>query len=273
MKNFVLFTDASVNPVLKLGIGACLVLPASFLDVRFPRIEKSELTGRITMRRFEATSSTKLELETVLWALGGHRKRSKGRLNVYTDSQCIGGLLKRKPGLLGRDFLSRTTNLPLRNAPLYQKFYALHDALVFKVIQVDGHSKTRARDTAHLIFSIVDREARRALKLWMKELRENQLHTEDKARGGEWCVYVLNCRNGSLYTGITNDLAQRLNQHERRKGSKYVRSWRPFELVKTISCKDAGEARRLEYDLKRLTRKEKIAALSLGNEPFSRAFF
>jgi putative endonuclease len=85
--------------------------------------------------------------------------------------------------------------------------------------------------------------------------------------GGEWCVYVLNCRNGSLYTGITNDLAQRLKQHERGKGSKYVRSWRPVELVKTIFCKDAGEARRLEYDLKKLTRKEKIVALDLGITP------
>ena len=267
MKDFALFTDASVNPILKIGVGACLVLPASFLDSPFPGIEKSEITGRITLRRFEDTSSTKLELETVLWALGEQRKRLKGRLNLYTDSQCISGLLKRKPRLLGRDFVSQTTNLPLKNAVLYQRFYAFHDKLVFNIIQVDGHSRTSVRDTAHRIFSIVDREARRALKLWVKELRENRPDAKDKTRGGEWCVYVLNCSNGSLYTGITNNLAQRLKQHERGKGSKYVRSWRPFELVKTISCKDAAEARRLEYDLKRLTRNEKIAALDLGIDP------
>jgi ribonuclease HI len=267
MKDFALFTDVSVDPVLKLGVGACLVLPAFFLDVPFSRIDKREITGRITLRRVEATSSTKLELDTVLLALGGHRKRSRGRLNLYTDSQCISGLLKRKPGIIGRDFLSRTTNLPLRNAPLYRRFYALHDELVFNVIKVDGHSKTWDRDTAHRIFSIVDREARRALKLWMKELKGNCPDAGNNARGGEWCVYVLNCRNGTLYTGITNDLSHRLKQHERGKGSKYVRSWRPFELVKTISCKDAGEARRLEYDLKRLTRKEKIAALDLKIDP------
>lgn len=267
MKDFALFTDVSLNPILKIGIGACLVLPAPFLSVSFPKIEKTEITGRITLRRFKDTSSTKLELETVLWAIGEQRKRSKGRLNLYTDSQCISGLLKRKPGLLGRNFLSRKTNLPLRNAPLYQRFYAFHDEFDFKIIQVDGHSKTRIRDTAHRIFSIVDREARRALKLWIKELRENRLDTENTTRGGEWCVYVLNCRNGCLYTGITNDLAQRLKQHERGKGSKYVRSWRPVELVKTISCKDSGEARRLEYALKRLTRKEKIVALDLGIDP------
>jgi predicted GIY-YIG superfamily endonuclease/ribonuclease HI len=267
MKDFALFTDVSLNPIRKIGIGACLVLPAPFLSVSFPKIEKTEITGRITLRRFKDTSSTKLELETVLWALGEQRKRAKGILNLYTDSQCISGLLKRKPELLDRDFLSRKTNLPLRNAPLYQRFYAFHDEFDFKIIQVDGHSKTRVRDTAHRIFSIVDREARRALKLWIEELRENRLDAENKTRGGEWCVYVLNCRNGCLYTGITNDLAQRLKQHERGKGSKYVRSWRPVELVKTISCKDAGEARRLEYELKRLTRKEKIVALNLEIDP------
>jgi ribonuclease HI len=267
MKDFALFTDASVNPILKIGVGACLALYAPFLDVPFSEIEQSKITGRITMRRFEDMSSTKLELETVLWALGEQRKRSKGKLTLYTDSQCIAGLLKRKPALMGRDFLSRKTNLPLRNAPLYRQFYAFHDKLAFKIIQVDGHSKTGARDTAHRIFSIVDREARRALKLWIKELRGNPPDAGITTVGKEWCVYVLHCRNGSLYTGITNDLAQRLKQHEQGKGSKYVRSWRPFELVRTISCKDTAEARRLEYDLKRLTRKEKIAALDLGIAP------
>ena len=267
MKDFVLLTDASVDPILKLGVGACLVLPASFLDVPFPEIKKSEITGRIALRRFEAASSTRLELETVLWALGEQRKRSKGRLDLYTDSQCIAGLLKRKRGLLAGDFLSRTTNRPLRNAPLYRRFYAFHDERVFRVLHVDGHSRAGERDAAHRIFSLVDRAARRALKLWMKELRAHGPDTGEGAGEGDWCVYVLNCRNGSLYTGITNDLAQRLKQHARGKGSKYVRSRRPFELVRTISCKDAAEARRLEYDLKRLTRKEKIAALALGIDP------
>ncbi|MBI5634983.1 MAG: GIY-YIG nuclease family protein [Nitrospirae bacterium] len=62
---------------------------------------------------------------------------------------------------------------------------------------------------------------------------------------------------------MTNNIVRRLKEHEQGRGSKFVRSWRPFELVKTIPCRNAGEARRLEYELKRLTRKEKLDRLGL----------
>jgi putative endonuclease len=74
---------------------------------------------------------------------------------------------------------------------------------------------------------------------------------------------VLRCSNNSFYIGITNNLEKRIEQHTLGNGSKFVRSWRPFELVKTIPCRNAGEARRLEYDLKRLTRKKKREVLEL----------
>jgi putative endonuclease len=74
---------------------------------------------------------------------------------------------------------------------------------------------------------------------------------------------VLRCRNNSLYIGMTNNIDKRMEKHTLGVGSKFVRSWRLFELVKTIPCRNAGEARRLEYDLKRLTRKKKIEVLEL----------
>ncbi len=104
---------------------------------------------------------------------------------------------------------------------------------------------------------------------------------ESGKNGRQWCVYVLRCSNDSLYIGITNDLDKRIERHRVGTGSKFVRSWRPFELLKTIPCETAGEARRLEYDLKRLTRQKKIEALGLrmgrqngnahhaGGKPFS----
>ena len=73
-----------------------------------------------------------------------------------------------------------------------------------------------------------------------------------------WCLYVLSCRNGYLYTGITNNLQKRLASHEKGTGSKFVRSQRPFELLKAIYCKDESEARKLEYSFKKLKRSDKL---------------
>ena len=74
---------------------------------------------------------------------------------------------------------------------------------------------------------------------------------------------MLRCRGYYLYTGSTNNLARRLGEHENGSGSKFVRSRRPFELVKVIPCETEKEARRMEYLLKRLKRRAKIELLSL----------
>jgi predicted GIY-YIG superfamily endonuclease/ribonuclease HI len=211
------------------------------------------------MRRFEGTSSTRLELQTVLWALAENRRTPYGSLTVYSDSLSVSGLLKRRPRLLAGGFLSKKTGQQLGNAPLYRAFYELHDESGFRVVKVKGHSASRARDAAQRIFSFVDKEARKALNLWLKKLAEARTGTNN----GPWCVYVLRCSNNSLYIGMTNDLEKRIERHRLGTGSRFVRSWRPFELVKTIPCSNAGEARRLEYDLKKLTRPKKVEVLGL----------
>jgi predicted GIY-YIG superfamily endonuclease/ribonuclease HI len=264
MNDIALFTDVSLNPGLKLGVGAYIAIPASFL------IERSEVAARLKVQRFEDTSSTKLEIQTVLWALEEYRTGPKipghGKLYLYSDSQCISGLLKRRPGLLAGSFLSQKTNRPLRNAPLYRAFYEFHDELGFEVIKVAGHSRPLPRDRAHRIFSFVDKEVRKTLRLWMAESAAAVKGSADKVHNENWCVYVLKCSNNAFYIGSTNNIERRLKEHERGEGSKFVRSWRPFELVKTVSCKHAGEARSLEYRLKKLTRNKKIEVLDLGNE-------
>lgn len=82
-----------------------------------------------------------------------------------------------------------------------------------------------------------------------------------------WCVYVLQCRGNYLYTGLTNNLERRLLEHERGSGSKFVRSRRPFELVKVILCETATEARKLEAELKKMKRSSKLAYLGLSIKP------
>jgi ribonuclease HI len=258
-KDFALFTDVSLSPGLKLGVGAFVMLTASFLDESSGAVGRPEIAAQIKVRRFKDTSSTRLELQTVLWALAENRQCTNGRLTIYSDSQCVTGLLKRKHRLLAGGFFSKKTNQQLRNASLYRAFFEFQDELGFQVVKVEGHSKVRTHDTIQRIFSFVDKEARKALKIWLKEIADVRPGTESSP----WCVYVLQCRNNSLYIGMTNNLEKRLEKHKLGTGSKFVRSWRPFELVKTIPCRNAGEARRLEFDLKTLTRRKKIEVLGL----------
>ncbi len=71
-------------------------------------------------------------------------------------------------------------------------------------------------------------------------------------------VYMLECADGSLYTGWTPDLENRLRQHNAGRGSKYVRSRLPAQLRYTESYDTRNEAMRREYALKKLSRSEKI---------------
>jgi ribonuclease HI len=171
-KDFAIFTDVSVSPVLKLGVGAYVMVPASFLDASYGIIGRSQITGRIKVRRFKGTSSTRLELQTVLWALAENQQVPHGSLTIFSDSQCVSGLLNRKHRLLAGGFLSKKTNQLLGNASLYRRFFEFHDELGFHVVKVDGHPGSRVHDVAQRIFSFVDKEARKALKTWMSEFSE-----------------------------------------------------------------------------------------------------
>jgi putative endonuclease len=73
-----------------------------------------------------------------------------------------------------------------------------------------------------------------------------------------WLVYLLECNDGSLYTGITNDLDRRVKQHNKGKGAKYTRARLPVTVgaFKFIGTK--SEAAKEEYRIKQLTRKQKL---------------
>jgi len=72
-----------------------------------------------------------------------------------------------------------------------------------------------------------------------------------------WSVYLARCADGSLYAGIARDPAARLVEHNAGRGSKYVRSRRPAELVYRRSCVSRSAALRREAAIKRMTRAEK----------------
>lgn len=74
----------------------------------------------------------------------------------------------------------------------------------------------------------------------------------------EWLLYILNCRGNRLYTGITNDLENRLKAHREGRGSRFVRAFRPFELAGVVSCENATAARKLERSIKKMSRARKL---------------
>jgi len=79
-----------------------------------------------------------------------------------------------------------------------------------------------------------------------------------------WTVYLLRCGDGSLYTGITNDLQQRLEAHRRGKASAYTRARRPVVLAYQEAASDRGSALKREAAIRRLSRVEKLAMCSAG---------
>ncbi len=83
-------------------------------------------------------------------------------------------------------------------------------------------------------------------------------------------MYVLECSDGSLYTGVTNRLAHRLAAHNAGKGARYTRSRRPVTLRRAVRAKDQGAALKREAKLKQLSREEKLAWLSAGARRRSR---
>ena len=81
-----------------------------------------------------------------------------------------------------------------------------------------------------------------------------------------WFVYILRCGDGTLYTGVTDDVQRRLAAHRAGKGAKYTRGRGPLELVYTQEQPDKSAALRREFQIKKLTppQKELLISAQLG---------
>lgn len=83
---------------------------------------------------------------------------------------------------------------------------------------------------------------------------------QEKAGGYvDWYVYMLRCADGTLYTGITDNVDKRLAAHRAGRGAKYTRGRGPLELVYCEQQADKSSALRREIAIKRLSRAEKLA--------------
>jgi putative endonuclease len=74
----------------------------------------------------------------------------------------------------------------------------------------------------------------------------------------QWVVYILECQDGSFYTGVTNDIDKRMKAHTEGKGSKYVYKNGFKKLLRTKQCKNKSEACKYEYEIKKLPRNQKL---------------
>lgn len=85
------------------------------------------------------------------------------------------------------------------------------------------------------------------------------------ARSGNergWFVYVVECVDGTLYTGCTTDVSRRVKEHNSgKRGAKYTRSRRPVVLRAVQACDDRSSALRREAEIKRMSRSEKLSLI------------
>ena len=151
----ILFTDGSVNPKTKIGYGAYLAVSqqGNCLD---------SLKTKVKLKRFEQTSSTKLELQTFLWAIDDIQAQGQ-KVIVYTDTQNIIGLQQRRDRFERNDYQSKK-NKQIRNYKLYQEFYRVIDQLDCEFVKVRGHKVSNQKNEIDRIFTLVDRASRNALR-------------------------------------------------------------------------------------------------------------
>ena len=150
-----LFTDGSVNTQSNIGYGAYLAVSERGLSLNAVRMS-------VKVRRFEHTSSTKLELQTLLWALNDIQALGR-KVILYTDSQNILGLQGRREQFEKNDYRSKK-NKRLSNYELYQEFYRMIDHFDCELVKVRGHQVSNQKDDISKLFTLVDRAARKALR-------------------------------------------------------------------------------------------------------------
>ena len=88
----------------------------------------------------------------------------------------------------------------------------------------------------------------------------------DRTGAVGYAVYILRCKDGTLYTGSTNDLQKRVHAHNSLKsGAKYTRARRPVKLVWSEPCENSSSAKKREAAIKRLSRAEKLQLVEFEN--------
>ena len=155
MDELMLLRDGSVNTQSNIGSGTYLAVSERGLSL-------DSLRTRVKVRRFEHTSSTKLELQTLLWALKDIQVLGS-KVIVHTDSQYIKGLQGRRERFEQNNYHSKK-NRRLNNYELYKEFFRITDQLNCTFVKVRGHQSSTQKDDIDRLFTLVDRASRNALR-------------------------------------------------------------------------------------------------------------
>lgn len=76
-----------------------------------------------------------------------------------------------------------------------------------------------------------------------------------------WLIYILRCKDGSLYTGMTNNLKKRFTDHQSGRGGRYTRSHKVVKILYTEQCTSRGDALKRESAIKKLARHKKLSLI------------
>ena len=153
-----LFCDGSVNPQEKIGFGAYFL---------FEEKKNSINEIDIKIKKFINTSSTKLELEVLLWALEDENLLNE-EIRIFTDCQNILNLKNRREKLEKNGYYSSNAKL-VNNSELYKKFYIVIDKLNCNFVKIKGHKKSSLKDDTDNLFNLVDKASRKALREYLKK--------------------------------------------------------------------------------------------------------
>lgn len=161
-----LFIDGSVHPQSGIGYGAYLMI--SNLEMASFEMPTDMLKQRVSVKRFESTTSTQLELQNLLWAIAADESivgasPEEITLSIYSDSQNIINLPSRRLHLEKYDYFSKN-HKRIANYQLYQAFYRLIDQYTCEFVKVKGHQPSRQKDRVAQFFGCVDQSARSALR-------------------------------------------------------------------------------------------------------------
>ncbi|MEK7279095.1 MAG: GIY-YIG nuclease family protein [Nitrospirota bacterium] len=89
-----------------------------------------------------------------------------------------------------------------------------------------------------------------------------------------WYIYIVECPDKTLYTGITTDMEKRIKTHNcSNKGAKYTRGRRPVKVVYLSEIKNRSDSLKEEARIKKLSRKEKLKLIVSGSDPLVTSFF